>query len=117
MSLKCLLGLVSCLNYMGDKIPDEAVYSIIYQCDRVTVQPTLSFVIDGKYRAGQQQGYIILEQLEKSGLKFSWKPDKKVSNYDRASQNYNLATYRKREVERACSKFLSVANNKTNWPG
>ncbi len=109
MSLSCILGLATCLNYLGAKIPEEDVFAIRVYCEELKSYPTYSFLLHIRVDGADRRGYMNADELESLGLEFRWKPDGQP-----APESY-LATFRKKELTRACAEFNRIADSPGNW--
>ena len=109
MSLKCLFGLIVCLNYNGSWIPDADVNKIKDLCREVATAPASSFLNrTGDNRSGDNSGAVLADKLSDLGLEFSWSRDGSVYAHQSSTLN-------KRAVSDACDELRTIARYKKNW--
>jgi hypothetical protein len=109
VSLSCILGLATCLNYLGAKIPEQDVFAIRVYCEELKSFPTYSFLMHIRDDGADRRGYMNADELERLGLEFRWKPD------GRPQPEYFLASFRQKELLRTCAQFTQTADNPANW--
>lgn len=109
MSLKCLIGLVTCLSYNGSWIPNADVAAMKSLCKQVARAPASSFLNRaGDNRSGDNSGTVLANELEDLGLDFSWSREGSV-------YAHQLSALNKKAVSGACNEFRSIARYKKNW--
>lgn len=72
MSIKCLLGLVACLNYEGTYITGKTAFGMLDHCSMIKNFSVDEFDYDGGHVG---RGFIHAELLQEEGLKFEFDKD------------------------------------------
>ena len=105
MSLMCALGIATCISVNGQNFTKDSVDEILFQCGEAELNGYYSeftyILVDGKYRLGQQAGYLALEILEDNDVDIRWRPKGPIPS------QFQLAKYRKQQLVSACYPFLS----------
>ncbi len=101
MSIKCILGLVACLNYHGSSISEQDSESILESCEDIKSIPVREFVYSGA-ESIYGDGAVRADLLYDAGLRFHY-PD------------HPTPEQKKSTVLKACSEFKAIYSNDANW--
>jgi hypothetical protein len=98
MSLKCILGLIACLNFHGNKVPLPDAESVLDLCDQIKATPVSYFDIDN----GDVRGSATVSLARDYGLEYDWPKDLSPSGRKRAAMN-------------ACRDFKRLYHTDSAW--
>ena len=98
MTLKCVLGMVACLNFQGNAIPAETAFEILDNCEVIKNMPASEFGSGKSFGKGNAWAALMYED----GLKFKYPKN--------SSPNQMKAT-----VIEACNKFKLYFDTDSKW--